>query len=560
MEGTYYPVYPAFNRPSWMQLLQRMSEIWHSQHTEVMVQSEQMIKHLRNASQNLSKASATQWDDNTSRKIADSLLKQADKQKGGFGDAPKFPGTMAISFLLEHYHFTGYEPALKHALHSLDSMIAGGIYDQVGGGFSRYATDRDWLIPHFEKMLYDNALLISALCDAYSITKETKYKDIIEEAIAFTERELKDRNGGYYCALDADSEGSEGKYYTWTWEEWEAIVGIGNQVAAAYFGVTKEGNWEGTNILHVAKSIDEISLEYSVSTAYVKQEIALAKSSLFSARQKRIRPLTDDKSLLSWNALMNMSLSKAGVVLGEYKYILLAEAHMEWMDTQFTKAGMLQRTWQKGIVRIPAKLDDYAYLSQAMLLLASASGTNKWILKASSLNETIVCGFSCEETFFYYTSASQNDIPVRKVDLYDGATPSANAVMAYNLWICGMCMEKDEWMQRSSRMLQNISDNVVRYSYSFGYWALLLQRHIAGVKTVICAGLFAGNESKLLQKQYNPDIYVLTLEKEISELPIFEKKVFADKLHIFVCTQQACLSPVNSVGEAISLLKKIKKY
>ena len=409
-------------------------------------------------------------------------------------------------------------------------------------------------------MLYDNALLISALCDAYIITKETKYKDIIEETIAFAEKELKDESGGYYCALDADSEGSEGKFYTWTWEEWEAAVGADNQVAAAYFGVTKEGNWEETNILHIAKSIDEISLEYAVSAVYVKQEIATAKSKLLSARQTRIRPETDDKSLLSWNALMNISLSKAGVVLGENKYISLAEAHMEWMDKQFTNKGMLQHAWKKGVARIPAKLDDYAYLAQAMLLLASTCGANKWILKASSLNEIIINEFSSEETFFYYTSASQNDIPVRKVDLYDGAIPSANAVTAYNLWVCGMCMEKDKWIQRSSRMLQDISDNVVRYSYSFGHWALLLQRYVAGLKTVIFTGLFAGNESKSLQKQYNPDIYVLTLEKEISELPIFEKKVFADKLHIFVCTQQACLSPVNSADEAISLLKKIKKH
>ncbi len=218
--GTYYPPRPAYNRPSWMQLLQRMNEVWHQQPGEVALQAEQLITHLRQASQGALTGVAGALDKDICRAIADNLLKQADKEKGGFGNAPKFPGTMAIGFLLEHYYFTKYQPALHHALHSLDCMISGGIYDQLAGGFARYATDRNWLVPHFEKMLYDNALLITAMCDAYSITGDLRYKTVIEETIDFVERELKDDSGCYYCALDADSEGEEGKFYTWTWEEW----------------------------------------------------------------------------------------------------------------------------------------------------------------------------------------------------------------------------------------------------------------------------------------------------------------------------------------------------
>jgi uncharacterized protein YyaL (SSP411 family) len=558
--GTYYPPRPAYNRPSWMQLLQRMTEIWQNRQAEVAQQAEQMIAHLKQASQNVFTAKHTEAGKDTCRQIADNLLKQADKEHGGFGNAPKFPGTMAISFLLEHYHFTGYEPALKHALRSLDAMIEGGIYDQLAGVFARYATDRNWLAPHFEKMLYDNALLVSALCDAYSITKDNKYKVVIEETIAFADRELKDGQGGYYCALDADSGGEEGKFYTWTWDEWiEALEG-NDPVAAAYFGVRPEGNWEATNILHVAKHPVDIGQENSVALNEVLERTGNAKHKLREARKKRERPATDDKCLLSWNALMNIALGKAGVALqplpgGEHDYIGKASDHMVWMLEQFMVDGSLQHTWKNGIARIPAKLDDYAYLVQALLQLAAASGENKWAAKAVELINIVVENYGYEAGFFYYTPEQQADIPVRKVELYDGATPSGNAVMAHNLWICGMCAGRSEWMGQAVKMIRDMSDMALRYSYSYGYWAMLLQRNIMGMKTIICTGKDANGQKREMQSIFMPQAFLLSLEKEISDLPVFENKFFADKMCIFVCTEQECLSPVSSVQQALHLIE-----
>jgi hypothetical protein len=552
--GTYYPPRPAYNRPSWTQLLQRMNEIWRYQHDEVTSQAEQMIQHLRQASQKTFAESNTEIGKETCRKIAESLLNQADIERGGFGSAPKFPGTMAISYLLEHYHFTGHEASLKHALRSLDAMIEGGIYDQVGGGFARYATDRNWLAPHFEKMLYDNALLVVALCDGYSVTKDERYKKIIEETISFVESELKDKSGGYYCALDADSEGEEGKFYTWTWDEWVAILGGDEIIVAQYFGVLPQGNWQGTNILHVAKSIEALTVEHNISTEEITKRINEVKHKLLTERNKRVRPLTDDKSLLSWNALMNIAITKAGVVLRHEHYLQRANDHMQWMIKEFDNSGELKHAWKNGIAKIPAKLDDLAYLVQAMLQLASAGGENKWVLKANEIMETIIRQFSHEEGFFYYTSEAQKDIPVRKIDLYDGATPSANALMAHNLWICGMCMEQGRWIERSLQMLGNMSDTALRYSYSFGYWAILLQRHAHGLRTMVCAGKDIQPYQWEIQAKYMPQVFSLTSQKEISEMPIFEKKFFAGKIYIFVCSEQACLSPVSSVEEAFGLL------
>ncbi len=561
--GTYYPPRAAYNRPSWMQLLQRMRELWEDEQDQVTQQADQMIQHLRQASQRVTvaKKDGLIAGKEACRKIADNLLKQGDKEKGGFGNAPKFPGTMAISFLLEHYHFTGYKPALEHALRSLDAMSDGGIYDQLGGGFARYATDRNWLIPHFEKMLYDNALLIGSLCDAYSITRDVRYKTTAEETIAFTERELKDSSGGYYCALDADSEGVEGKFYTWTYDEWIAALGGNDAVVAQYFGVGEHGNWEETNILHVAKSIAEVAAENQLSIEEVVFRIDAVKHKLLAARNPRVRPMTDDKCLLSWNALYSIALSKAGVVFRSDDYLQRATTHMQWMIAQFENNGKLLHTWKNGTAKIAAKLDDYAYLALAMLQLASATGANDLVLKAGVLLATVTgefnTGNAVEDAFFYYTAESQNDIPVRKVDLYDGATPSANAVMAHNLWICGMCLEKGEWVAQAQLMWHNMNDTAVRYSQSFGYWALMLQRYTVGLKTLICTGSEASEKRKEIQETCLPQVYMLTSQKKISELPIFEKKFFADKMYIFVCTEQACLSPVSSVTEALRLINNL---
>lgn len=561
--GTYYPPRPAYNRPSWMQLLHRMNGIWHEQHDEVKMQTGQMIRYLTQASQKTTGVDnggvAAELNESLPGQIAASLLKQADAEKGGFGNAPKFPGTMAISFLLEHYHFTGQEPSLKHALRSLDAMIEGGIYDQLAGGFARYATDRNWLIPHFEKMLYDNALLIVSLCDAFSITKDRKYKAIIEETIAFAERELKDVSGGYYCALDADSEGEEGKFYTWSWEEWEEAARpfestLDEAIAEAYFGVRKEGNWEATNILHIAERAADVAQRFDVQETYVTELVNRLKGSLMAARQHRVRPGTDDKCLLSWNALMNTALTSAGVALSEEKYLQQAAVHMQWMLGNYERDGQLLHTWKGGVARIPAKLDDYAYLIYALLKLGSANGDNNLLQKAGGYVTYVIENFSCENLLFYYTPAHQQDIPVRKVDTYDGATPSANAFMAYNLWVCGMCLSQSEWIERAGRMLAAMAGTVARYSYSFSFWAILIQRKIQGMRTIVCASPHAVDFRREMLENYLPQAYLVTSAKKISELPIVEKKYFDSGMSIFVCSEEACLSPVNTIKEALLLL------
>jgi uncharacterized protein len=559
--GTYYPPRPAYNRPSWQQLLQRMHEIWTKQHDEVAAQASQMVSYLQQASQAVMNDQVAAWDMDTVNLMADNLLKQADKELGGFGRAPKFPGTMAITYLLEHHCFTGSKPALDQALLSLDKMIEGGIYDQLGGGFARYSTDDKWLAPHFEKMLYDNALLVMSMCDAYQLTGNGRYRVAIGDTIAFVERELKDETGGYYSALDADSEGVEGKFYTFTWQDWVAIIGGDDKLLEQYFGIEEEGNWEHTNILHIATPARILAERFGLSEMEVSERVRAAKQKLLSVRNTRVRPLTDDKSLLSWNALMNMALTRAGIALKHPQYIERATSHMQWMLNAFSQGEKLYHVWKQGKAKIDANLDDYAYLVQALLQLASATGNNELILHAIRLTEQVLTHFSHEQgIFFYYTSSAVADIPVRKVEYYDGALPSSNAVMAHNLLLLGACMERTMLSERGYLMLKQMAGSAMRYTYSFSYWGQLLQRYAYGILTVVVAG--SGWEAMLaeLQTQYLPHVYLLTSQKEISDLPLLSYKYEAGQNSIFVCSSEACMAPETDVAAVLKIIKPGKVH
>ena len=551
--GTYYPPRAAYNRPSWMQLLQRMQEVWTHQHDEVRLQAEQMVNHLRQAATMATKQAPDSWDGELCDSLAINLLNHADKEKGGFGNAPKFPGTMAISYLLDHYHYTGHEPSLQHALKSLDAMADGGIYDQLGGGFARYSVDREWLAPHFEKMLYDNALLICAYADAYALTGNERYATVIRETIAFAERELKDPSGLYYCALDADSEGEEGKFYTWTWDEWTATIGD-EPAVADYFGVVPHGNWEHTNILHLPVLLSTVAAQHGLSEEVLQQRIDLVREKLWKARTARIRPLTDDKCLLSWNALMNIALVRAGGVLKDEQLIALAATHMQAIRLQFATGEDIRHTWKKGVAKITAKLDDVAYLIRAMFDLASAGGDHQLALEAIRLTGSVIADFSAENDFFYFTPAGQADIPVRKIDLYDGATPSPNAVMAHNLWTAGMLAENTGWQERAEAMWRTMAATALRYAYSFGYWARLAQWHINGLRTLVFTGKEALSGLRQWQSAYHPAVFALLNQQKNNQLSFTENKFSDENLLIFVCSEKECFPPATTLSGAEKLV------
>lgn len=552
--GTYFPPKPLYGRPSWMQVLEQINNVWHTQQDEVTTQTSQMKNYLQQLSAT-SQSGGKAWGAKSCSRVADGLLKAADSKFGGFGSAPKFPAASSILYLLEHYVFTGNESALEHAVKSLDGMADGGIYDQLGGGFARYSTDNKWLAPHFEKMLYDNALLIPVYCLGYDITGDKKYKNLVVQTVDFINRELKNGEGGFCCALDADTEGVEGKYYTWTWEDWQGVIGD-DDLLSEYFGVVEEGNWEGVNILHNAASVAALARQYGISEAEVEQKIAAAKEQLHKARENRIKPGLDDKCLLSWNALMNRALTKSGAVLENNSYIEQATTHMDWMWRSYMHDGALKHTWKDGNARIDAKLDDYAYLIAAMIELASATGNHSLVLKADALMSEVIANFLHEDkNFFYFSSSTQADIPVRKVDLYDATLPSANSMIADSLVQLGMLMEKSAWLEQGQYMVRQMHDTAGRYPTSFAFWGVLGQRHYNGLKTVIYTGESGEKAIGKINKTKYPNSSFWRVNAGCNDVPALALKTDNEAGGVYVCDTEACRLITDNPEQVAQMLR-----
>jgi uncharacterized protein YyaL (SSP411 family) len=336
--GTYFPPEPMHNRASWKDVLLGISKGFKENRDQINGQAKKLTDHLQSSNafgfQKTGAISAPGLSDMDAAVSA--LLMQADTVWGGFGGAPKFPQTASIRFLLRYHYFNpAHKASLEHALLCLDKMIEGGIYDQLGGGFSRYSTDGQWLAPHFEKMLYDNALLVTTLSEAYQLTKKESYHKAIIETLAFVENELMDADGGFLSALDADSEGVEGKFYTWSSSEIISLLQKSAPLFMAYYGVTEAGNWEHTNILHTPQPSSAVAQQFGVSEKECLKTIQNCNSILMFERNKRIRPQTDDKQLLGWNALMNTAFCKAYAATGNKKYLMRAQQNMAHLFEHF---------------------------------------------------------------------------------------------------------------------------------------------------------------------------------------------------------------------------------
>ena len=459
--GTYFPPKPLMNRNSWQQILLAVANAYREKRGSIIEQAENLTLHLQNSNNLNFKDQIPTADESSTDTIAENLIKTADKEWGGFGNSPKFPQTFSILYLLRHHYLTGNKESLQVALQSLDKMMMGGIYDHVGGGFCRYSTDRRWQIPHFEKMLYDNALLIDVYTEAYQITKKDAYKTVVSETIEFIQQELTGPDGGFFSALDADSEGIEGKYYTWDKKEIDDLLGNDSELFCSVFNISESGNWEHTNILWQPEALDTIASKSGITLETLMHTIVNAKQLLFKSREKRIKPALDNKVLLSWNALTIISLCKAYSAFENETYINLAERNIHFIEQHLfnVESGYLLHSWNEIANAQAAFLDDYAILIKAYIFLAQVTANEDYLWKAKLLTEKCIELFSDEEDrFFYFTSKNQSDILFRKTDLYDGATPSGNSLIAENLLKLSVFFDMPEWRQRSENMILHISN------------------------------------------------------------------------------------------------------
>lgn len=557
--GTYFPPERAHNRASWKEILEGIHKAYREKKHEIISQAENLTEHLQSANsfgfQNKSSqeknSTVTNEHLNT---ITQNLLQSGDTVWGGFGKAPKFPQTFSIQFLLRQYHFTKNEAALQQALLSIDKMIAGGIHDQLGGGFSRYSTDNEWLAPHFEKMLYDNALLISVIAEAFQITANPTYSKTIQDCIAFIERELTSEEGGYFSALDADSEGVEGKFYTWSLAEIQELLKDDAVIFCKYYQIENAGNWEHTNILWVRDSPEDFARLNGLELAEFEKLIERSKKILFEARTKRVRPSLDDKILLGWNALMNTAYSKAYAALGIESYKEIAKRHMLFLEKNFSQSdGKWFHTYKNGQAKQSAFLDDYAYLIQALIHLQEITGDGSYLLKSQELMEMAIAHFKEEETgFFYFTHDQQNDVIIRKKEIYDGATPSGNSIMASNLLYLSKVFDRREWVLLAQRLSNTLQENTIKYPGSFGIWASILQLYCFEVMEIAITGRDFEKNLPTVMKKYIPNKIIQSGETNFSNFPLLANRETAIPVAFYICKNFTCLRPFYNIVDFLA--------
>jgi uncharacterized protein len=563
--GTYFPPKAIYNRPSWKDVLVGVANAWSEKRQDIDTQATNLTGHIlqSNTFGQQAVAGTINIEELFSKEKADTMFRNimgsADRQEGGFGNAPKFPQTFTIGYLLRYYHLYQEEQALEQACLSLDKMIQGGLYDHLGGGFARYSTDREWLAPHFEKMLYDNALLVSVLCDAYQLTQKPLYQQAVEQTLDFVERELLSPEKGFYSALDADSEGVEGKFYVWDKAEIEQVLQQDAALFCEFYDVTESGNWEHKNILNIRKPLDQFAVEKNVSPQSLQELLQRGREKLLQHRAGRVRPLLDDKILLGWNALMNSAYSKAYSVFGNPRYAQIAQENIEFIWDRFTFDGLyFFHTYKKEIARYPAFLDDHAYLIQALIHLQEISGNADYLYKAKSLTEWVIDHFSEEETgFFFYTNREQQDVIVRKKEVYDGAIPSGNAIMAFNLQYIGVVFDITSWKERAIKMCAGLQQAVHRYPGSFGVWATMILSIVGEISEIAIIGKDVELVRRELLKHFIPFRVLQSAPMANNDLPLLAGKPSSPDTQIYLCKNYQCSAPVNEVSALIRLLKNV---
>ena len=559
--GTYFPPVDAFNRKSWKNILLAVAAAWAEKPDEINIQAENITEHLVQLNNQLHQTgdtSSVHLDNTICNEIFLNLMRTADTKWGGFGKAPKFPQFLSIRYLLQHYYFYKNKIALQQALLSVDKILQGGIYDHVGSGIARYSTDNEWHVPHFEKMLYDNALFLAVLCEVFQITRNPKYEKAIHNIIQFVERELMNEEGGFLAAIDADSEGEEGKYYVWQKSEIEKILGTDADLFCEYFDISETDNWEHKNVLRILKSAKDFAAEKNLLIDDFQNTIETNLQKLFVYRKERTRPSTDDKIILSWNALMLHAVCKAAIVLDDDVFKNLAVKNYRCIIRHFLRAdsqGGCYHTYKNGVAKFDAFLDDYVYLVQACLSLYELDFDEKYLLDAKKHLEFIIVHFSDEDgLYFYSTQIGSTDLIIRKKEMYDGATPSANGMMAQLLQKISVIFENNSWRDRSTKMVQNFTSLITKHPGTFSSWAIFLQQLVNGFEEIAVLGPDSMSMAKKIFQHYLPAKILICSNENSGSIPYLKNKKTGSGTQFFLCKKETCLPPFDSVDAFLNAI------
>ncbi len=482
--GTYFPPEDGLGRPGFPRVLNALRDVWTNRREEVIAQAEKITEVVIQAtSVNQTSDQETPLDRKLVASAVENLQSRYDAKYGGFGDAPKFPSSTNLDLLLSEYQREPDDSVLKMITHTLDMMAYGGMYDQIGGGFHRYSVDARWLVPHFEKMLYDNAQLAKVYLQTYQLTKNPRYRRIAEEIFTFVSREMISAEGGFYSAIDAEVDTEEGKSYIWTKDEIQKILGKREaKLLMKVYSVDKGANFEGgTNILYLPSPISSVAKALKKSENDIHRQLEPLKAKLLKAREKRKQPLLDTKVIASWNGLMIDALAYGYAVLGDERYRDAAEKAAGFNLRRLRKSdGRLMRTYKDGVVKYNGYLDDYAFLVRGLLSLHEATGEQRWLDDAQSLTDTMIKQFWDDKNGgFYFTLADQAHLVVRTKNPYDSALPSGNAVAVNNLLTLTRLVGKKDYLDKAEKTLQSFAGMMAQSPRAFMHMCFAVNRYLS---------------------------------------------------------------------------------
>lgn len=566
--GTYYPPEDRHGMPGFPRILISIAEAYHTRGDEIAQNAGSLLAEI-NRVNSVSVSAEGALDEAVLERCTNQLMRVLDPAHGGFGSKPKFPPSMSLEFLLRQYKRTGDSAVLAAVDLTLEKMAHGGIYDQLGGGFHRYSVDERWLVPHFEKMLYDNALLSKLYVDAWVATKKPLYRRIAEETLDYVRRDMTNENGGFYSTEDADSEGVEGKFFVWTTDEVEALLGKEDaELFCRYFDITPLGNFEESNILHIDVEVDALVRLLRVTPEKLREVIERGRNVLFETREKRVRPGLDDKILTSWNALMLKSFAEAGSALSSPAYIDIARRNAEFLLNSLSHrtegALRLLRTHKNGKSRLNGYLEDYAYLADAFLSLYAATFEIRWFDDAVALVKSMIDNFWDDaKGAFYFTSGDHESLITRTVDVYDNATPSGNSVAAEVLLKLSLLTGKKEYRSKAERILTGLKDFAVRSPNGFGRFLCAMDLAIGpAIEIAVIGDPQLENVRAFLETingTYLPNkVIAQGTPPEIAEKGSIEllnhRSSIDGKPSVYVCRNFVCDAPVTDPSRLEGLL------
>ncbi|MEZ4828207.1 MAG: thioredoxin domain-containing protein [Bacteroidia bacterium] len=547
--ATYFP------KEEWLRLLNHFIGLKQNEETKLQEVSQQITEGIQRIDYGDFIQKETTFSPEKMERVAKQLISEMDFNLGGLKKAPKFPMPNIHQFLLRYHTMTGDEDALKMATTTLDKMAAGGIYDHLGGGFARYSTDEFWKVPHFEKMLYDNGQLVSLYAEAYQLTRNPLYRQVVEETLAFIDREMTGPSGEFYSSLDADSEGEEGKYYLWTHGEIDSLLVDDASSFLAFYNVTPAGNWEGKNILYRRETSQAAAERLGFPEDTFDSLINHSRKMLLEQRNFRVRPALDDKSLTAWNAMMLKGYVDAYRVFGNDEYLQIAIENANFIrKKQMQKDGRLYRSYKKGKSSINGFADDYGFTIEAFVALYQATFDEQWLFAADQLMLYSLAHFYDEKGgMFYYTSKDDEKLITRSREITDNVIPASNSSLAKGLFLLGTYLYKEEYIQRARNMLSGVSENVEKESAYFTNWGILQSWFTWPPYEVAIVGPNAESLRREWEKTYLPNVFLLGGKTE-GKLELLENKLVSGATYIYVCQDKMCKFPVQDVSEAVKLV------